>query len=293
MKFKLYLLTLLFPISLCAQEQPEIILLEKYTLKQVGQMAIFPGCEKINPNDKSGLTKCMSEKLNKLLEKGLGNFPNKFIKDGYSAANARIRFVVSKEGKLIQIQAIHDSIETEANLKLALASEKAFKEIAPKVKHIQPALVEDDLSPVNLQYDLPITFKVGETEIGKMKWSEIVVATMYDGIDKYEVRKSKDQKSISVYLVEANSEKFLQKFNDLDEMQASERLGAIFQRNPEKGLMVDKKVNSKHQIRIYYSNVDPTKFNVYSVTNGKEPLREIIQMADLICSELYLKAILR
>lgn len=78
MKSKLYILALFFPFTLLAQVQPEIILLEKYTARQVGQMAIFPGCEKEDPNNKGELTKCMSTELNKLLGNSLSKFSSQF-----------------------------------------------------------------------------------------------------------------------------------------------------------------------------------------------------------------------
>lgn len=42
MKSKLYILALFFPFTLLAQVQPEIILLEKYIVKQLGANGNFP-----------------------------------------------------------------------------------------------------------------------------------------------------------------------------------------------------------------------------------------------------------
>jgi hypothetical protein len=293
MKITFYFFNLLFlPIILGAQEVKESLPTGNFVARQVSHLAIFPGCEKEGVENKSGLTRCFAQKLNERLGDELNLFGDEFRKEGFSAAYAKIRFVVNTEGKIVNVKHLKDPITIEANEKLGTAAEFALIDISKTIAYIIPAKTNDTIN-VNLQFDLPVFWKSGDSKLGKMKWKEIVVATMYGGEEKFELRQSKDQQSFSVYLLEGTTGKFLQKFNDLIELETSERMGGIFQKNKEKRLMVDKKIDSNYHIRIYYSQDDPTKYNVYSVSNEKETLREVNTMQDMVSSELYLKDILR
>lgn len=293
MKLKIFILSLLISNIVLSQEQPEIIVLEKFTTKQVGQMAIFPGCEKINPNDKPGLVKCMSTELNKLLGKGLEKFTKEFSKDGYSTAHAKVRFVIDKNGKIIQVQPLSDSIFIEANHKLRVASEKVIKDFASKLKPIKPALLEGENTPVNLQFDLPINYRSSISENANKKWREFVIYTMYDNEKKYEVRNLHDNDIINVYLLDGLNEKLVKTFESYSDLEMSAEYGQIFKNNKQLGLMADRKLDNKQHIRVYYSKENPKKFDVYSVNQDKEILREKITIDDIFCSDLYMKTILR
>lgn len=131
-----------------------------FTARQVNEMAIFPGCEK-HKGDKTQLTRCLSTKLSEELYDQLQDFSDNMSNRGESSAVAKVRFVVDKSGKIIQVQALQGS-GGGVNAELGRESEKALKAIATRLSSrgrlITPAKLEDG-SSVNLQFDLPVTWK--------------------------------------------------------------------------------------------------------------------------------------
>lgn len=293
MKLKIYFLALIFPIILLAQEQPEIILLEKYTFKQVGQMAIFPGCENVDPNDKAKLTQCMSQKLNEQLGDYLSNFSGNFADDGFSTAYAKVRFLVSKEGKIIEVKALQDSTTSEANRRLGKATEIAFEKFASKLPHIHPALLEDDGTPVNLQFDLPVTFKSIGGGLNRMKWKELTLFTLKDEESTIEIRELRDKPNAYIaYDTTHNKEVKLKEFNSLQEVFSPESYQSKLKPLGERQLMAEKQIGLQY-IRIYYSAADQNSFDIFSVENDQEKLRETVSFEELQVSDLYCKVLIR
>jgi protein TonB len=131
-----------------------------FTARQVNEMAVFPGCEKFK-GDKTKLTQCMSQKLNEELGDQLSDFSDNMSNRGESSAVAKVRFVIDKSGKIVQVQALQGG-SGGVNAELGRESEKALKTIATRLssrgKIITPAKLEDG-SSVNLQFDLPVTWK--------------------------------------------------------------------------------------------------------------------------------------
>lgn len=131
-----------------------------FTARQVKDMAIFPGCEKFK-GDKAKLTQCMSQKLNEELADQLADFSDRMSDRGESSAVAKVRFVIDKSGKIIQVQALQGGAGG-VNAELGRESERALKTIATRLasrgKIIAPAKLEDG-SNVNLQFDLPVTWR--------------------------------------------------------------------------------------------------------------------------------------
>lgn len=293
MKLKIYFLALIFPIILLAQEQPEIILLEKFTARQVGQMAIFPGCENVDPSDKAKLTQCMSQKLNEQLGDYLSNFSDKFADDGFSTAYAKVRFVVNKEGKIIEVEALQDSTTSEANRRLGKASEIALVKFASKLPHIHPALLEDDGTPVNLQFDLPVTFKSTGGGLNRMKWKELTLFTLKDEGSTIEIRELRDKPNAYIaYDTTHNKEVKLKEFNSLQEVFSPESYQSKLKPWGERQLMSEKRFGRQH-IRIYYSAADQNSFDIFSVENDQEKLRETVSFEELQVSDLYCKVLIR
>lgn len=294
MKFLFFILLLTLSNFLQAQEQPEVILLEKYTVRQVGQMAIFPGCEKVDPNDKAKLTQCMSQKLNEHLGDHLSKFGDKFITDGFSTAYAKVRFVVSKEGKIIEVKALQDSTTSEANRRLGEASEIALVKIATKLAHIQPALLEDDGKPVHLQFDLPVTYRYsGSGGLNAMKWKELTLFTLKDEKSTIEIRELRDNSNTLIaYDTTHNKEVKLKEFSSLQEVFAPESYQSILKPLGERQLMSEKQIGHQH-IRIYYSAADQNSFDIFTVENNQEKLRETVSFEELQVSELYCNVLIR
>lgn len=131
-----------------------------FTARQVKDMAVFPGCEKFS-GDKTKLTQCMSQKLNEELGDQLADFSDRMSDRGESQAVAKVRFVIDKSGKIIQVQALQGGAGG-VNAELGRESERALKSIATRLasrgRLITPAKLEDG-SSVNLQFDLPVTWR--------------------------------------------------------------------------------------------------------------------------------------
>lgn len=106
----------------------------------------YPGCENL---DNAAAKKCMSEQITNFVNK---NFDTNAVKPYAEKGTNRIyiRFVISKEGTVENIQARASSPELVEEGKRVVA-------LLPKMK---PG--ENDGKPVDVLYSLPIIFQVGE-----------------------------------------------------------------------------------------------------------------------------------
>ena len=106
---------------------------------------IFPGCEKYELN--SARKKCLNEKINKLVQRKF----NTDLAADYGLSGVQrinVEFKVDKTGYItdIKTRAPHPKLEEEAN------------RIANKIPKMKPGKM--GVTPVNVIYNLPITFKV-------------------------------------------------------------------------------------------------------------------------------------
>ena len=106
---------------------------------------IFPGCEKYELN--SARKKCLNEKINKLVQRKF----NTDLAANYGLSGVQrinVEFKVDKTGYItdIKTRAPHPKLEEEAN------------RIANKIPKMKPGKM--GTTPVNVIYNLPITFKV-------------------------------------------------------------------------------------------------------------------------------------
>ncbi|WP_304038860.1 M56 family metallopeptidase [Mesonia mobilis] len=106
----------------------------------------YPGCENL---DNAAAKKCMSEQIKNFINQ---NFDTNAVKPYAEKGTNRIyvRFAITKEGTIDNIQARASSPELEAEGKRVVA-------LLPKMK---PG--ESDGKPVGVLYSLPIIFQVGE-----------------------------------------------------------------------------------------------------------------------------------
>lgn len=135
-----------------APEQPKK---STFTVREVSQMAVFPGCEKFAGN-KTKLQTCLSEQLQKELGTQLNDFNDVAQRQGINEAVAKVQFVIDKNGKIIQVKALNGgNVELSKESKEAL--ERIAKRMVQKGKYIQPAKFEDG-TPVNLAFTIPVKF---------------------------------------------------------------------------------------------------------------------------------------
>ncbi|HTO38859.1 MAG TPA: hypothetical protein VL021_10570 [Brumimicrobium sp.] len=132
-----------------------------YSVRNVKDMAVFPGCEKF-AGDKNKLQQCLSQKLNDELNDQLADFAEVMNNRGETSAVAKISFVIDKSGKIIQVQAMQGG-GGYINEQLGKEAEKAMQRIATRLasrgRLIQPAKL-DDGSPVNLNFSIPVRFNL-------------------------------------------------------------------------------------------------------------------------------------
>lgn len=134
---------------------------KNFTAREVKDMAIYPGCEKLK-GEKDKLQACMQKELQKELNDQLSDFAETMNDSGESRAVARVQFIVDKSGKITQIKAV-EAGGSNINKKLATEAEKAMQRISSRLtargKTIEPAKLEDG-SSVNLVFVLPVTFQL-------------------------------------------------------------------------------------------------------------------------------------
>lgn len=256
-----------------------------FTAKLVKYMAIFPGCETIDENDKFNLQKCVSTKLSDLLSNELKAFYTQMERDGYSNAVAKVEFVIDKHGKIVNAKALKGG-----NNDLGIAAEKAFERISSKLKKIRPAILEDG-TPVNLVFQLPISLRLNISFLNEFEWKEMTLATLKDGEKIYEIRQDKS-KDFKVYEMVKEKEFFLGKFISSEEIFNSEPYKTIIRQNNNPILMAEKFVKNEYY-RMYYSVEKPGSIDVFKVSGGNEIFIETIFQKDLEGYRNYLAVVLR
>lgn len=256
-----------------------------FTAKQVGYMAVFPGCENFESTDKLNLQKCLSKKLTDLLIKELDQFSKVMEKGGYCRAVAKVQFVIDKNGKIIEYKAFGGGNED-----LGIAAEKAFSRIASRVKNSKPAALEDG-SPVNLVFQLPISYKVEFSFFDEFDWKEMTIATLKEGDKKYEIRQDK-LKNIKVYEIQNGKETFLGKYLTTQEIFSSEPYRSILTQNNNRILLAENKVKNT-EYRLYYSQENSDQIEVYKWMNGAEIFVESILQSEIEGYRNYLAVVLR
>lgn len=259
--------------------------LSGFTAREVSYMAIFPGCERVDVNDKKELQSCLSKRLNELLGQKLEKFADHMDRTGITTAVAKLQFVIDKEGKIVQVKAM-----SGGNKELGIESEKAMNQIAGNIKKIRPATLEDG-TPVNLVFQLPVKYALQVSRLGDMKWSEVVIATLKNETVKFEIRENKNESVIKVYEIKDNSSYFLGNFKTFNEILTLEPYRSIYQTSGSRLLLAEMKID-KILYRIYYGQ--PEKYvDVFQVNNEKEELVESLPLTDLQYSLVYLKIVLR
>lgn len=116
--------------------------------KFIKRTIVYDGCEKLQTNKE--LTMCFSDKLVKKIKNNDYFYFNSLDTLKISQFDAKLTFVVSKDGKIINPEIKETSNPVFGNLILF-----TFNDVTPKLKDIQPAIHMDGY-PVNLVFQLPI-----------------------------------------------------------------------------------------------------------------------------------------
>lgn len=128
-----------------------------FNAREVSKMAIFPGCENAGTTKKA-LQDCMSEKLNKELGIQLSDFGEFAGKNNIGQANAKIYFVVDKQGKIIEVKTLNGN-----NQEFSKEAQQAMKRISDRLvkkgKYLKPAELEDG-TKVNMTFTIPVQYLI-------------------------------------------------------------------------------------------------------------------------------------
>src|SRR5690606_31347580 len=246
----------------------------EFTARQVGFMAVFPGCETIDYTDKANLQKCLAQKINELLGEELADFAEVLDERNIKGASAKIQFANDKNGKIIQPLALD-----VRNPELNTTADHAFHNIPAKINRIKPAALEDG-TPVNLVFQMPIKYEVTSDEVDEpqFEWNEMVIATLKDANNVYEVRMTKND-GFKVYEIQSDNEIFLGKYNFPYEVFQSEPYQTILLKAEGKFLITEGLLNEVYY-KIYGLQSDATNVHVYKVIDNEETLYETISIKD-------------
>ncbi|SMC35885.1 energy transducer TonB [Moheibacter sediminis] len=285
MKHYLSLTFLLYLFVLNAQNSelnkiPIDVSKKELTAKEVSHMAVFPGCENHDVNDKKVLQSCIASEINSRLGAKLENFAEELDKKGYTSAVAKLQFVIDKNGKIIQVKAMEGG-----NADLKEASKNALIEISNEIGKISPATLEDG-TPVNLIFQLPVKYVVTQDEEQpQFEWNELVLATLKDNNIMYEIRASKNEELL-VYEISQESQIFLGKYKFLNEIYMVEPYRSIYEKADGKNLITEGDLNNTFY-RFYSQKDDVSKVFIYQVVNGKENLSETLNFKDFFFLPKY------
>ena len=264
MKRNFFFLFLLFYNFIYSQNS------DVYTARQVTKMAVFPGCEKFTSN--IDLRDCFTEKLTKQLSKDLDPQIEFFLGFRTNAIVAKLEFVVSKQGKLIEVKSI-----VGGNSQLGNKAVESLVNYSKRLT-IQPAILENN-EPVNLIFQLPIKYNfpnLWNKEISIFEESntqELVYLTIHENNETYEIRLKRDL-TFSIYLVENGKEEFLGNVSDWLEFQNMEPFAQYVNRyiNEQQWELVTEGDLEGEKFRIYRWSYDLEYVRVYKIVNGEEEL---------------------
>lgn len=225
MKNTLFILFLsLFSQSIFGQEQ------QLYNVRSIHEMPVFPHCENIKSTQKKKATQCISQQLTQLLSNKLQDFETFMSAHGITESQAKLRFIITKEGVIVNVEEVKGSDPA-----LAEAAVEALNQIAEELPPILPGKLSSG-EKVNLLFEVPLRFIV-EPSINSVDpldypVDEIVLFTLLEKDFRYEIRLFKG-KNIKVYEVKDKQETFLGKFLSLQEVGQSDPYKTLIQN--EKG----------------------------------------------------------
>lgn len=123
-----------------------------YTFRQVEEATVFPECGNMKEN-KPEAFKCINNQLKILFNNKL---KKQIKKNEQTSAVSKIRFIITKEGKITDIKSVISNDNTEFD-DLCV---KALNEISEEIGHIEPAKIEN--IAVNMIFEYPVKLEIEE-----------------------------------------------------------------------------------------------------------------------------------
>lgn len=246
---KLYFFILiLFEFGIAFPQQQQL-----YFVSEVKEMAVFPGCEKIKPSRFKEMNECFTSRITELLNDKMDGMDDIMFRSGTNKALAIIRFVVTKEGVMLNFSETNDS-----NPILAQYTINTLNQISEEIDPIKPARLKNG-SAVNLLYQMPVTWeadveKIEETAF-KFPTDEIVLFTLKDSDATYEIRLFKE-KDIKVYEIGNEKPIYLGRFLSMSELKKSDPYKTLIE-NESKAVrtLLTKGLLNNENYEIYIHNL--------------------------------------
>lgn len=292
MKKLLLSIFLLFAISFVYSQQQQL-----YTVREVKEMAVFPGCEKIKSNRLKEVNQCLASQLSGLLNEKLDGIETIMNQHGITKAFAIIQFVISKEGVILGVANTEGSDPI-----LGHAAVNALNMISEEIKPIRPAKLKSG-EMVNILYQMPVTYENDNEQMltdYQFPVDEIVLFTLKSEQVVYEIRLFKNQ-DIKIYEIKDGKQTFVGKFLSLSEVEKSDPYKSLI----EKESLADKTLVSGGKLgdgyyEIYIHNLfqnskksKPIFVEIEKVENQKRTLVKTYEKEDDFNRSIYAPLIYR
>lgn len=243
-----------------------------YTARQVYGMAVYPGCEEFQVEQKAELMKCMQKNLTEMLSDKFIDFDQVMKSFNTENAACRIQFVIDKNGKMVQIRPMETN--NYLNLLLGQFTVNEIESIAEQIPPIQPATL-DDGSPVNLVFEIPVYYNFGKIKnpnpLSDYDFTEMVNYTLKSDLETFEIRIDGKTGKFKAYEISGDKAVFLGQFNSFGDVLQLEPYRSLYFSSGDKHLVTEKNTDGT-VYRIYMKDSEPDRVFVYRLENNTEEL---------------------
>lgn len=243
-----------------------------YTARQVYGMAVYPGCEEFQVEQKAELSQCLSKNLTLKLTDLMNDFWMVLEDFNTEKAVCRIQFVIDKDGKMVDIRPMETN--NYLNQLLGLVSASSMRKIAEQIPPIQPATL-DDGSPVSMIFVLPVNYQIEEIKnpnpLSDYDFTEMVNYTLKSDLETFEIRIDGKTGKFKAYEISGDKAVFLGQFNSFGDVLQLEPYRSLYFSSGDKHLVTEKNTDGT-VYRIYMKDSEPDRVFVYRLENNTEEL---------------------
>lgn len=243
-----------------------------YTARQVYGMAVYPGCEEFQVEQKAELSQCLSKNLTLKLTDLMNDFWMVLEDFNTEKAVCRIQFVIDKDGKMVDIRPMETN--NYLNQLLGLVSASSMRKIAEQIPPIQPATL-DDGSPVSMIFVLPVNYQIEEIKnpnpLSDYDFTEMVNYTLKSDLETFEIRIDGKTGKFKAYEISGDKAVFLGQFNSIGDVILLEPYRSLYFSSGDKHLVTEKNTDGT-VYRIYMKDSEPDRVFVYRLENNTEEL---------------------
>lgn len=243
-----------------------------YTARQVYGMAVYPGCEEFQVEQKAELSQCLSKNLTLKLTNLMNDFWMVMEDFNTEKAVCRIQFVIDKDGKMVDIRPMETN--NYLNQLLGLVSASSMRKIAEQIPPIQPATL-DDGSPVSMIFVLPVNYQIEEIKnpnpLSDYDFTEMVNYTLKSDLETFEIRIDGKTGKFKAYEISGDKAVFLGQFNSFGDVLQLEPYRSLYFSSGDKHLVTEKNTDGT-VYRIYMKDSEPDRVFVYRLENNTEEL---------------------